>query len=60
MIEIEGMKLYLLEELATMFSRSPRSLRRDITAGVLHGTLISRVYVFTEKDIENYKKAREK
>lgn len=60
MIEIEGMKLYLLEELVTMFSRSPRSLRRDITAGVLHGTLISRVYVFTEKDIENYKKARAK
>lgn len=60
MIEIEGIKLYLLEELVTMFARSPRSLRRDMAAGVLHGTLISRVYVFTEQDIENYKKARAK
>lgn len=58
MVEIEGVKLYLVEDIVEMCSRSLRSVRRDIAAGVLKGTWISRVYVFTEQDIENYKKAR--
>lgn len=58
MVEIEGVKLYLVEDIVEMCSRSLRSVRRDIAAGVLKGTWLSRVYVFTEQDIENYKKAR--
>ena len=54
MITIDNVNYYDTEEVAEMFKRSSRSVRRFIRSGQLKASKIGKSYYVTLKDIENY------
>lgn len=59
MIEIDGTKLYFIEDVAELTEASTRTIRRDINAELINGIKINGGYVFTEDDIKSYKDKKE-